>query len=480
MDIGVSEGDEDIGPPAQDGVFSPEFLSSLDVTIGLLQAWREEVRVRTSADSPMSVSEVSTGEAAEFLDFFLTRLAGRVDWYQRRCAIAQSAPPSAEALAAQVVVGMLAPNLMRADYAGSFGALDAELSALLSELMWLPPVEGLSMYSGTAALHAAIASAAREAGRGGHSADDLLVLVGPRAHSSIEKLCSFCGLRSDAVLRLPVIDVDLVQREVASMGRSVHIAALVGTAGDADTGTIDDFVAWKEMQRALRLDGHTSRLICDCVLSWPLLSLSREDVYQAVSEPQEAESVASYLDSLSAMRTSDFWAIDFHKWMGAPLGAAHLLLRRELLAHLAPTDMSDTLHESPHEFVVDTTRSAAGPAAALLNMQSQERMQVRRRALRGLLLARRSATLAAAVGWYATPTQPHGPIVCLAPASSSTAAKELCLSAAAAIERLGGPVGSVRWLPVEERWVLRFCFVHPDAPLEVPELVAAGIESVGG
>lgn len=468
-------------PDAAGVVFSSEFLGSLDATIRLLQAWREEVRLRTPLVSPICAGEILSANTAEFLDFFLVRLAGMVDWYLPSCAKAQCAPPSPEALAGQMIVGMLAPNLMRCDYAASFGSVDKELTDLLSTLLRVPETAGLSMYSGTAAIHTALMAARREAQSRGERVEDLVVLTGSRAHSSIEKLCSYAGLRDGAVLRLDPATSEKVDHAIAALGDSSHVAALVGTAGDTDTGAIDDFEIWQNAALRLRGNGHTARLVCDCVLSWPLLALSETDLEQARLTPAERESILSFLEDLAVLRSSDFLAIDFHKWARTPLGAAHLLLRRELVTHLAPTTILDplqSLEQSPHELVIDTTRSASGAVGAMLNLGLDHGAAMRRAALRGLLLARRSAQAVHEAGWQAIPGEPHGPIVCLTPKSRRPHAKQRCLDAAANIARLGGPVGTVRWLSSESAWVVRLCFVHPDAPLDAPQLVAAGLQSI--
>lgn len=456
---------------------SAEFLSALDSTISLLATWRRAIGGAERNRDIRSGASLDTS-ALDFVEFFMKRLNGAVDWYSPNCAIAQSAAPSPEALAAQVIVAMIAPNLMRADYAGAFSTVDEELSELLSDMLDLPGSVGLSMYSGTAAIYSALMATAREARGRGVDHDSLVVLAGDRAHSSIEKLARLCGLRDGAVLRL---DPDSEPGIAASVLRdpSSHVMAIVGTAGSTDTGEIDDFAMWWRLVRRLREEGHTARVVCDAVLSWPLLSISAADVVGATRSVDEQERLHRLIESLRSLRLSDYFAIDFHKWAKTPLGSAHLQLRNaELVGFLVPGlvhDATRIMHEAAHELVVDSTRSAVGPVAAILNLGSDGGVGLRQDALRGLLLAQRTATAVQGLAWHSVPAEPQGPIVCLAPIASVDAERR-CAEAVNRVAAAGGPVGSVRWLEGSQTWAIRFCFVHPEAPLDGPEAIRAALD----
>jgi glutamate/tyrosine decarboxylase-like PLP-dependent enzyme len=464
-------------------ILSPEFIGALDATIALLTRVRSEVASWSVSSLSEARTDASNAAASQLLEFLAAHMVDATDWYRSSCAIAQCAPSTPLALASQVIVAMLAPNLMRADYAGGFGRVDAELTGTLSEYLQVGRRVGVSVYSGTAALYHSLLAAIREAEGKGVQRGDMLILASNEAHSSLEKLGMLCDLSRGCVLRVSPTRLAVSPELIESGGADRrHVIAIIGTVGSTDTGQVDDFSIWNDIAMSRQAGGDVCRVICDAVLSWPLLAVSSNDLdsLEGIVSSEERASLASVIDFLAPTRNSDFMAVDFHKWLGVPLGSAHVLVDADgLTQYLAPfggkaaVTAEQWLQAFPHEALVDTTRSAVGPVAALLNLRLLSRQGLAGLALHGLVLARRTARLVQTTEWDAIPSEPQGPIACLIPRRAAYA-REMCDRAANEIARRGGPLGSVRRLDTGAQtgsWVLRFCFVHPTTALGAVAIV---------
>jgi aromatic-L-amino-acid/L-tryptophan decarboxylase len=130
------------------------------------------------------------------------------------------------------------------------------------------------------------------------------------AHNCIARAMDFCGIGSDALRLIPktnLAKMDLAELEKAiDADRSAGLTPflLVGTAGSADTGTIDDLAALADLAQRERLWFHVDG-------AYGALAILAPDLAPRLRGIERADSLA----------------FDFHKWGQVPYDAGFILVR---------------------------------------------------------------------------------------------------------------------------------------------------------
>jgi aromatic-L-amino-acid decarboxylase len=183
----------------------------------------------------------------------------------------------------------------------------------IGELLGLGEQPGAFVSGGAVANLIGLAAARQRAGarRGLDVAADGVAGLGParvyaseEAHHVIARAVALLGLGRTALIRLPRLDADAVERAIAAdLADGIAPVAIVATAGDASTGAVDPVAELAEVTRRhgawLHVDGSYGGF--------------------GVLDPR----VASLVD----LGDADSVAVDPHKWLGVPCGTGAVFVR---------------------------------------------------------------------------------------------------------------------------------------------------------
>jgi glutamate/tyrosine decarboxylase-like PLP-dependent enzyme len=125
------------------------------------------------------------------------------------------------------------------------------------------------------------------------------------AHNCIARAMDFCGIGSDALRLIPKMDLAGLEKAIdADRSAGLTPFLLVGTAGSADTGAIDDLAALADLSQRERLWFHVDG-------AYGALAILAPDLAPRLRGVERADSLA----------------FDFHKWGQVPYDAGFILVR---------------------------------------------------------------------------------------------------------------------------------------------------------
>jgi glutamate/tyrosine decarboxylase-like PLP-dependent enzyme len=196
--------------------------------------------------------------------------------------------------------------------------VERQIVRWMSRLFGFPESATGLVVSGTSMANLVAIVVARDACKVGDSSQNLIAYASAAAHGCIGEAMDICGLGRCALRRIPVdrsyrIDVHALQRAIAA-DRSAGLAPflVVGTAGTADTGAVDDLDATADICRRERLWFHVDGAYGAWAILAPELS-----------------------SKLKGLERADSLAFDFHKWAQVPYDAGFILVRDGALQHHA-------------------------------------------------------------------------------------------------------------------------------------------------
>jgi aromatic-L-amino-acid decarboxylase len=196
--------------------------------------------------------------------------------------------------------------------------VERQIVRWMSRLFGFPESATGLVVSGTSMANLIAIVVARDARKVGQNSQKLIAYASSAAHGCIGKAMEICGIGSSALRRIPVdrhhrIDLQALEQAVAA-DRSAGLAPflVVGTAGTADTGAVDDLDALAVICRRERLWFHVDGAYGAWAILAPELS-----------------------PKLKGLERADSLAFDFHKWAQVPYEAGFILVRDGTLQHHA-------------------------------------------------------------------------------------------------------------------------------------------------
>jgi glutamate/tyrosine decarboxylase-like PLP-dependent enzyme len=196
--------------------------------------------------------------------------------------------------------------------------VERQIVRWMSRLFGFPESATGLVVSGTSMANLIAIVVARDACQVGESSQKLVAYASVAAHECISKAMEICGLGSSALRRIPVdrsyrIDLHALGQAIAA-DRSAGLAPflVVGTAGTADTGAVDNLDALADICRRERLWFHVD----GAYGAWAILA------------PELAP-------KLKGLERADSLAFDFHKWGQVPYDAGFVLVRDGAFQHHA-------------------------------------------------------------------------------------------------------------------------------------------------
>ncbi|HUY93263.1 MAG TPA: pyridoxal-dependent decarboxylase, partial [Pirellulales bacterium] len=212
-----------------------------------------------------------------------------------------------------------------------------------------------------------------------------VVLASRACHYSAESAAAWLGIGQDRVLLAPCHDDGSVRVEAlgqaarAMLAEGRQIAAIIATLGSTDAFGLDDLVAIhalrEDLVREFSLD-YRPHLHADAVAGWAWAAFNDYDFERNEFRfgGRTRRALAAAHERIRHLPLADSIGVDFHKTGFAPYVSSLVLFRdrRDLDLIRRSPETAPYLYQSPGEhpgtFTLETSRSGAGPMAALASL----------------------------------------------------------------------------------------------------------------
>ena len=317
-------------------------------------------------------------------------LQGMFIWGHPRAQINVVPNPTIGSLIGVLLPLAYNPNLCSDESSRLFAEAEVRAVSMTAALVGYPPNEagGVFTFGGTGSLLYGLKIGLEKAlpGSAIHGLSErAVVLASAQSHYSCLTAAAWLGIGQESVVAVPTgsdnamrIDaLEAAARETLASGQK--IAAIVATLGTTDAFGIDDLEAIDGVRRRLAEEfslAELPHLHADAVIGWAWAVFND---YDFEANPLEfrgrtVRALAAAQDRIRHLPLADSIGVDFHKTGYTPYVSALVLVRREAdLTRIArPRETMPYLYQSgehhPGFYTLETTRSAAGPMAALANL----------------------------------------------------------------------------------------------------------------
>ncbi len=324
-------------------------------------------------------------------ELLVQHLAGLFIWGHPRAQINVVPCPSIPSIIGGLLPSIYNPNLVSEESSRQIAVAEVETSAMTAALVGYDPRQsaGLFTFGGTGTLLYAVKLGLEKAcpgyGRSGLRQPAYL-FCSEQSHYACLTVANWLGIGQDHVIQIPCgPDNDMQTAALESRLKQVlqaggRIAAIVATMGTTDHFGLDDLqeiVAIRDRVAAeFKLD-YRPHVHADAVIGW---AWSVFNDYDLQANPLEfrhrtVRAIAGTRRRISHLHAADSIGIDFHKTGFTPYVSTLFLVRNADELTLISRSQSDTPylfhdgHYHPGRYTLETTRSGAGPMAALANLR---------------------------------------------------------------------------------------------------------------
>lgn len=361
-----------------DGMKSETPLLGGPVTLDYDAARRSRI-----ADDPQTLEQVTQQ--------LVSHLAGMFIWGHPRAQINVVPFPTIPSVIGGLLPSIYNPNLVSEESSRQVAVAEVEASAMTAALLGYDPAQsaGLFTFGGTGTLlygvKLGLEKCSPGVGRRGVT-EPAVILCSERSHYACLAVANWLGLGQDNVIQIPCTPeneirtclLESMARDVLKSGRK--IAAIVATMGTTDHFGLDDLEAVHEIRDRLvdefRLD-YRPHIHADAVIGW---AWSVFNDYDFSANPlgfrsRTVRALAGTRRRIVHLPLADSVGIDFHKTGFTPYVSSLFLAKDshdlELICR-KPEDTPYLFHDGhyhPGRYTLETTRSGAGPMAALANLR---------------------------------------------------------------------------------------------------------------
>uniref|UniRef100_A0A7C2NX73 Aspartate aminotransferase family protein n=1 Tax=Schlesneria paludicola TaxID=360056 RepID=A0A7C2NX73_9PLAN len=361
-----------------DGMKSETPLLGGPVTLDYDAARRSRI-----ADDPQTLEQVTQQ--------LVSHLAGMFIWGHPRAQINVVPFPTIPSVIGGLLPSIYNPNLVSEESSRQVAVAEVETSAMTAALLGYDPAQsaGLFTFGGTGTLlygvKLGLEKCSPGVGRRGVT-EPAVILCSERSHYACLAVANWLGLGQDNVIQIPCTPeneirtclLESMARDVLKSGRK--IAAIVATMGTTDHFGLDDLEAVHEIRDRLvdefRLD-YRPHIHADAVIGW---AWSVFNDYDFSANPlgfrsRTVRALAGTRRRIVHLPLADSVGIDFHKTGFTPYVSSLFLAKDshdlELICR-KPEDTPYLFHDGhyhPGRYTLETTRSGAGPMAALANLR---------------------------------------------------------------------------------------------------------------
>lgn len=317
-------------------------------------------------------------------------LEGMLIWGHPRCQVNVVPPPSIASIIGVLLPATYNPNLVSEEGGLRPAEVEVRVAAMSAALVGYDPgvARGLFTFGGTGALlyglkvglEKAVPGVSRRGLR-----EEVVVLASDRSHYCSLNAAAWLGIGADQVIRVATrldnavdpLALDAAARRVLDAGQ--RLAGVVATLGTTDAFGLDNLetiAALRDRWVAdYRLD-YVPHLHADAVIGW---AWSAFNDYDFAVNPLEfrgrtVRALAAASRRVQSLPLADSIGIDFHKTGFTPYVSSLVLFRNGGDLELIARDRAQmpylyhTGEYHPGLVTLETTRSAAGPLAALANL----------------------------------------------------------------------------------------------------------------
>ncbi|HEX5442771.1 MAG TPA: pyridoxal-dependent decarboxylase [Pirellulales bacterium] len=326
----------------------------------------------------------------EVIGELVRHLEGMVIWGHPLSQVNVVPPPSTASIIGVLLASTYNPNLCSEESGRGVSAAEVRAASMAAELVGYEPqtAGGVFTFGGTGCMLYGVKVGLEKALPGTLQTglrQPAVVLASDQSHYSALNVAGWLGLGQEHVIRVRThednsIDLAALAEAARSALRDgLPIAAIIATMGSTDAFGIDDLAGIYELREALVDEfqlAYRPHLHADAVIGW---AWSAFNDYDFVANPLEfrgrtVRALAAAHYRLRHLPLADSIGIDFHKTAYTPYVSSLVLFRertdRERIgrSRASMPYLYQFGRHHPGMFTLETTRSGAGPMAALANL----------------------------------------------------------------------------------------------------------------
>lgn len=341
-----------------------------------------------TARSTKIASEPQTLESVT--EQLVDHLSGAFVWGHPRAQINVIPPPTIPGIIGTLLPSIYNPNLASEESSRLVALSEIEVSAMTADLVGYDPAisQGVFTFGGTGTLLYAARIGLEKASPGSMKSgirEPAVIIASECAHYACRTVAGWMGLGEDSVIEVPSSPENEVRtclletmcRDALNAGQK--IAMIVATMGTTDAFGLDDLAEICEIRDRLvdefSLD-YVPHIHADAVIGWAWSVFNDYDFDQNPQgfRPRTVRSLAGTQRRIRQLQLSDSLGIDFHKTGFTPYTSSLFLSKSGIDLGLIARDIeampylftSGEYH--PGKYTLETSRSGAGPMAALGNL----------------------------------------------------------------------------------------------------------------
>lgn len=342
----------------------------------------DAARQKKIQSEPQTLEQVS--------EQLVDHLSGMFIWGHPRSQINVVAAPTIPSIIGSLLPSIYNPNLCSDASSRRVLVAEVEATAMTADLLGYDPAlaGGLFTFGGTGTLMYGVKIGLEKAcpgsGRTG-MCDRAVIICSDRAHYACLSVANWLGIGERNVIQVPsdednAIRPCLLETHLRDALKEGHkIAAIVATMGTTDAFGVDDLEAVHQIRDDLTAEFHLDappHIHADAVIGW---AWSVFNDYDYEENPlgfrhRTVRALAATAHRVRHLPLADSIGIDFHKTGFAPYISSLFLSRDAADLQIIARHAEDMpyLYQSgqhhPGMYSLETSRSGAGPMAALGNL----------------------------------------------------------------------------------------------------------------
>ncbi len=334
-------------------------------------------------DAPRTLEDVTA--------LLVKHLSGMFIWGHPKAQINVVPFPTIPSVIGGLLPSIYNPNLVSEESSRQVAVAEVEVSAMTAALMGYDPQQaaGLFTFGGTGTMLYGAKLGIEKACPGTRQsgiAAPAVILCSERAHYACLAIANWLGIGQDNVIQVPCGNdneirpclLESMAKEVLKDGR--RIACIVATMGTTDHFGLDDLHALHAIRENLvdefRLD-YRPHLHADAVIGWAWSVFNDYDFDHnpLLFRHRTVRALAGTKRRIQHLALADSIGIDFHKTGFTPYVSSLFLAKDRNDLELICRKQAETPylfhdgHYHPGRYTLETTRSGAGPMAALANLR---------------------------------------------------------------------------------------------------------------
>jgi glutamate/tyrosine decarboxylase-like PLP-dependent enzyme len=334
--------------------------------------------------------EMSPKNLEEVIPELVDHLKGMFIWGHPRSQVNVVPPPSIPSIIGVLLTAIYNPNLTSEETSRRVAVAEVEAASMTAALLGYDPQlstglftfggTGTNLYAAKIGLEKALPGTIEKGVR-----ERAVLIASGQSHYCRLSIAGWLGLGEENVVGVPTsldnamkIDV-LEERMHKLLTDGVKIACIIATMGTTDAFGIDNLAAIIRLRDRLckqyELD-YTPHVHADAVIGWAWSVFNDYDFEENALEfrPRTVRALAQACHRIRHIHLADSVGIDFHKTGFAPYISSLFLVKDRADMKLITRERAKMPYlfqfgdHHPGQTTLETSRSGAGPMAALANL----------------------------------------------------------------------------------------------------------------